>query len=220
MAINRFAHKIDFGRVIIVPIFSLIMISNMIAVYRDVKALETVSAIKVATLLNSLLLMCLYALLVFLYIIRSSARSTTKSLFAKTIAVIATFLPFTIPLLSRPSDNPAIMIPASLVTLSGIVIAIYSLSTLGGSVSIIPQARSLVQNGPYKYVRHPVYLGELISILGVVLARPSAIAMAIYCLLTVLLIYRAFQEERLLESALPEYESYSLNKARFIPGIF
>jgi protein-S-isoprenylcysteine O-methyltransferase Ste14 len=205
---------------IIVPIFTLFMVSNLISVYGDVKALESVSSIKLATLMSRLLLMCFYSLLVFLYIIRSSARSTTKSLFVKTIAVISTFLPFTIPLLSKPSDNPTIMVSAGLVTISGIAIALYSLSKLGGSVSIIPQARSLVQNGPYKYVRHPVYLGELISILGVVLARPSTIAMAIYCLLTALLIYRALQEERLLESALPEYESYSLNKARFIPGIF
>jgi len=196
------------------------MVGNMIAVYGHVKALEPVSAIKVAALMNRLLLMCFYALLVFLYIVRSSARSTTPSLFAKTIAVVSTFLPFTIPLLSTPSDNPAIAISAGVVTISGIIIAIYSVSTLGGSFSIIPQARKLVQSGPYKYVRHPVYLGELISILGIVLSRLSTMAMAIYCLLTALLIYRALQEEKLLAGIFPEYAIYSLRRARFIPGIY
>jgi protein-S-isoprenylcysteine O-methyltransferase Ste14 len=128
------------------------MVGSMIAVYGDVKALEPVSAIKVATLLNHLLLICFYALLVFLYFISSSARSTTKSFFTKTIAVISTFLPFTIPLLSRQTDNPIIMISACLVTIqSGIAISLYSLCTLGGSFSIIPQARGLVQTGSHKF---------------------------------------------------------------------
>ncbi len=217
---NQNSHKMDIGRLAILPIFSLFLVANITAVFTDVKALEPVSTIKVAMLIHHLLLACFNALLIFLYLIRSAARSTTKSLFAKAISVIATFLPLTIPMLSRPSDNPNILILAGLVTIFGIAIALYSLGTLGRSFSIIPQARRLVQTGPYKLVRHPVYLGELISILGVVLARPSAITMAIYCLLTALLIYRALLEEKLLAGIFPEYETYSLRRARFIPRIF
>jgi protein-S-isoprenylcysteine O-methyltransferase Ste14 len=220
MSISQITHKMDIGRLIIVPIFTLLMISNMIVVSGDVKALEPVSAIKVATLINRLLLVCFYALLVFLYFIRSAAKSTTRSFITKTIAVVATFLPFTIPLLSMPSDNLNIMFSANLVTLFGIAIALYSLRVLGGCFSIIPQARKLVQTGPYRLVRHPVYLGELISIFGIVLARPSTSAIAIYCLLAALLIYRALQEEKLLAAVFPEYETYFLTRARFIPGIF
>lgn len=220
MIMNQNTYKVDIGRLVILPIFSLFLVANITAVFTDAKALEPVSTIKVATLIHHLLLVFFNALLVFLYLIRSAARLTTQSLFAKSIAVIATFLPFTIPLLSRPSDNPNILFLASLVTIFGIVIALYSLSTLGRSFSIIPQARKLVQTGPYKLVRHPVYLGELISILGVVLARPSTITIAIYCLLTALLIYRAFQEEKLLAGIFPEYETYFLRRARFIPGVF
>jgi len=217
---NQNTYKMDMGRLTILPIFSLLLVANITGVYGDAKTLEPISTIKVITLINRLLLVCFYALLVFLYFIRSSARSTTNSLFAKAIAVIATFLPFTIPLLSRPSDNPNILLLASLVTIFGIAIALYSLRTLGRSFSIIPQARRLVQTGPYKLVRHPVYLGELISILGIVLARPSAITMAIYCLLIALLLYRALQEEKLLAGIFPEYDTYSLRRARFIPGVF
>jgi protein-S-isoprenylcysteine O-methyltransferase Ste14 len=217
---NQNTHKMDMGRLMTLPIFSILLISNITGVFMDAKALEPVSTIKVAKLIHHLLLVCFNALLVFLYLIRSAARSTTKSLLAKSIAVIATFLPFTIPLLSRPSDNHNILFLASLVTIFGIAIAIYSLSTLGRSFSIIPQARRVVQTGPYKLVRHPVYLGELISILGIVLARPSAITMAIYCLLIALLSYRALQEEKLLAGIFPEYETYFMRRARFIPGIF
>ncbi len=220
MQIKRANHKMDLGRLIILPVFGILLVANIAGVYGDAKAIEPVSTIKVATLIHRLLLVCFYALLVFLYFIRSEARSTAKSFITKSIAVIATFLPFAIPMLSRPSDNPSVMFSASLVTICGIAIALYSLSTLGGNFSIIPQARRLVQTGPYKLVRHPVYLGELISIFGIVLARPSTIALATYCLLAALLIYRAFQEERLLAGIFPEYTTYTLGRARFIPGIF
>ncbi len=222
MSIRRIEidHGMDTGRMIILPIFTLFLVADIASVIGDTKSLQPVSTIKVATLINHALLVCLYALLVFLYFIRSAAKSTTRSFLTKTIAVIATFLPFTIPLLSRPSDNPTIMISASLLTITGMAIALYSLGTLGRSFSIIPQARGLVQAGPYRFVRHPVYLGELISILGVVLARPSVVVMAIYCLLIALLLYRALEEEKLLASIFPEYETYSLRRARFIPGVF
>jgi protein-S-isoprenylcysteine O-methyltransferase Ste14 len=220
MSLKQIRYRMDIGRMIILPIFSIFLITNILGVIKDARALEPVSTIKIATFINHALLVCSYAMLVFLYLIRSVAKSTTRSFLTKTIAVVATFLPFTIPLLSRPSDNPNVLILSSLITILGMAIVLYSLGTLGRSFSIIPQARGLVQSGPYGLVRHPVYLGELISILGVVLARLSAIAMTIYCLLIALLIYRALKEERLLVDIYPEYEAYCLKRARFIPGVF
>lgn len=210
----------DAGRLIIVPVFGLLLAANIAGFCGDVKAFQPVSTVKVAVLIHRLLLVCFYALLVYFYIIRSAARSTTRSFAAKTAAVVATFLPFAMPALGWPSENPGLMLFSNMVILFGIALALYSIRTLGGSFSIIPQARKLVQTGPYKIVRHPVYLGELISLLGVVLARPSTGALVIYCLLTALLIYRAVQEEKILAGAFPEYKTYSLRRARFIPGIF
>ena len=220
MSIDHNTYKMDLGRLTILPIFSLLVVFNMVGVYADVKALEPVRAIKVATLIHHMLLICFYSLVVFLYFIRSAAKSTTKSLIAKTIALIASFLPFAIPFLSSSSNNSGIMLTANLITMLGMLISLYSLGALGKSFSIIPQARALVQTGPYKLVRHPLYLGELISLMGIVLARFSISAMTIYCLIIALQIYRALQEERLLAGIFPEYESYSLKKARFLPGIF
>ncbi len=220
MSLNQNTKKIDIGRLIVLPIFSWFIVSIIIRVYANVKALEPVSTIKIATLIQSMLEVCFYALVVFLYIIRSSAKSTTTSLSAKTVAVVSTFLPTTIALWSETLNNSGIMLVANLVTMFGTVVSLYSLSALGRSFSIIPQARTLVQTGPYKFVRHPLYLGEFISLMGIVLARFSVSAIAIFCLIVALQTYRALQEEMLLVSIFREYESYSLRKARFIPGIF
>ncbi len=210
----------DKGKMVIVPLFGLFMVAQISGLYGEIIAPTSISLIKVATLVHRLLIVCFYALFVLLYLMRSSARATTNSFAAKTIAVIATFMPFSIPAVSQPINDPGIMLSANVVTILGVAITLCSLSVLGRSVSIIPQARSLVQNGPYKFVRHPVYLGELIAIFGIVLARFSLPAMAVFCLLTAAQIYRALQEERLLAGTFPEYESYSVKRARFIPGIY
>jgi protein-S-isoprenylcysteine O-methyltransferase Ste14 len=210
----------DAGRLIIVPIFGLLLAANIAALYGDLRSFELGSVVKAVMLIHRLLLVCFYALLVYLYFIRRPARSSTRSFAVKTAAVVGTFLPFAIPALSRPSENPALMLSASMVTIFGIAFALYSISTLGGSFSIIPQARELVQTGPYKIVRHPVYLGELIAIFGFVMARFSPPAAAVYCLFAAAQIYRALQEEKVLAGTFPRYEAHFLKTARFIPGIF
>ncbi len=220
MLTSQITHKIDAGRLMIVPLFTLLLVANILGIREDVNALVQLSTIKVATLMHRLLIIGFYALMVFLYLRRGSARSTTDSFLAKTVAVVATFMPFAIPALSRPVNNPDMMLFADVVTISGMIIALYSLSALGRNFSIIPQVRSLVQNGPYRIVRHPLYLGELIAILGIVLARFSISAGALFCVLTVLQIYRALQEEKVLAGVFHEYDSYRLKSARFIPGVF
>lgn len=219
MITNQHAYKMDIGRLIVLPVFGLLLFFNVCSFYEYSKTLGPASTIKVAKQIHLMLIVGFYSLVVFLYFIRNTAKSTTNSLIAKTIAVIASFLAFAIPFLGSPLDNSGIILFANLVTIFGMGFSIYSLSALGRSFSIIPQARTLVQTGPYKFVRHPLYLGEFISLLGIVLARFSISVMTIFCLITALQIYRALHEERLLASIFPEYESYSLHKARFIPGI-
>ncbi len=213
--------KIDFGRLIVVPLFSMIMVVNMMSIGGDIQALRSATVIAGVRLVHRILILCFYSLVVFLYFLRSAAKSTTQSWSAKTAATVASFLPFMLPLsMAKPSDDPWMLIGADVITLSGLAAAIYSLTALGKSFSIIPQARSLVQTGPYRFVRHPLYAAELVSMFGIVLAGRSIPGVAVFCLLVSLQIYRALEEERVLAGIFPEYESFFVKKARFIPGIF
>jgi protein-S-isoprenylcysteine O-methyltransferase Ste14 len=60
-------------------------------------------------------------------------------------------------------------IVSTVLVLVGNTIAIYCLSHLGRAFSIMPEARELVTSGLYKYLRHPLYLAEMIAATGIVM---------------------------------------------------
>ena len=45
----------------------------------------------------------------------------------------------------------------------GLIIMVIGLASLGRSFGIMPRARGLVQSGLYRWVRHPIYLGEFLA---------------------------------------------------------
>jgi len=216
----RNVNKIDVGRLIIVPVFAFLMILNILVVFQDLKALLPISTIKATGLIHHLLMVCFYSLIIFLYFLRSQARSTSRSHITNLLAIVATFIPFTLPFLGKPSLNKAeTLLVANVIIIISIVLSIFTLGSLGKSFSIIPQARKLIKTGPYKVVRHPLYVSELIGVLGLVLADLTIPKIAIFLLLVALQVYRAFQEENLLVNVFPEYKPYSSKTSRFIPGI-
>lgn len=214
-------NNIDIGRIIAVPIFTLLMWLNIAGFYKKIKFLLPLNPVKSLGLIHHLLIVCFYASVILIYFLRSSSRMTIRSFWAKTIAILITFLPFTFPLLkSSVLENPMILFTANFIMIFGMFFSIYALIVLGKNFSIIPQVRSLVQSGPYKIIRHPLYTAEILSIFGIFLVRPSILTTAVFLLIILGQIYRAFQEEMLLDSIFPEYKNYRLKTSRFIPYIF
>ncbi len=214
--------QIDKGRLVAVPVFTLLLLLNIISFFKGSKALLPANTIQMTSLINKLLIIFFYGLVIFLYFLRSSASSTVKSFWTKAIAIIAAFLPFTLPLLgTHKSGNSLIIFAANFIIISGLSFSLYALFVLGKSFSIIPQARRLVQDGPYRLVRHPLYLSEMVAVSGIVLTRYNISTLALFLLLILCQVYRALQEEILLMRTFPsEYENYCLKTPRFIPGIF
>ena len=214
-------HRIDLGRLILIPAFTFFLTLNSLAVYRDLKNLDPINLIKATGFINHLLIICFYILLILLYFIRTSAVSTSRSPTTNIIAILTAFLPFTLPLLKNNSFvGPLNALISSVIIILGMLLTIYALLALGRNVSIIPQARKLVKNGPYRLVRHPLYLGELISVFGIVAAEVTISKMMVFLLLMAAQIYRSLREERLLESIFHEYQEYCSRTPRFIPGVF
>jgi protein-S-isoprenylcysteine O-methyltransferase Ste14 len=89
-----------------------------------------------------------------------------------------------------------------------------------GLVAIQP-GHTLVTDGIYGVIRHPSYLGLLVSSLGWALAFRSVVGVLLVALLIPPLIARIRAEERLLRSQFgAEYDAYCRRTSRLIPGIY
>lgn len=85
----------------------------------------------------------------------------------------------------------------------------WSIWSLRRSFSITVEARALVTHGPYRWVRHPVYLGEILAAAAVVAWRWSLLNMAIFILFVTIQLLRARWEESKLRRTFPEYTAFS-----------
>jgi protein-S-isoprenylcysteine O-methyltransferase Ste14 len=109
---------------------------------------------------------------------------------------------------------------SSVVVIVGTLFTIWSLAILGRCFGLFPEVRGLVLRGPYRLVRHPVYLGELISALGLLLAKPHPLVVAVFGVFVVLQYWRTIYEERALAAAYPnDYPAYARRVPRLMPGM-
>ncbi len=89
-----------------------------------------------------------------------------------------------------------------------------------GLVAIQP-GHSLVTTGIYSAIRHPSYLGLLISSLGWGLAFRSGIGVLLTLLLIVPIVGRMRAEEKLLRTQFGvDYDAYRTRTSRLIPGVY
>lgn len=108
---------------------------------------------------------------------------------------------------------------------SGIAIRLAAVATLRRqfttTVTILVQHR-LVDSGPYRYVRHPAYLGLLLSLLGFGLCSGSwlSLAVAVGLPLTAVLYRIRVEEQALLRHFGAAYAAYAGRTKRLLPGIY
>jgi protein-S-isoprenylcysteine O-methyltransferase Ste14 len=78
--------------------------------------------------------------------------------------------------------------------------------------------QSVVERGIYRYIRHPIYTGDLLLLVGLELGLNSWLVLAV-AVLAVVVVRRTLAEEALLARRLPGYRSYCARTRRFIPFI-
>ncbi len=164
----------------------------------------------------------LYALTVAcLYALRLRPIRRTPGAWPSAAALLGGFMMFGLLLLDRRTDLPlAAQLSASLLILTGNGFAIYILAHLGRSISILPESRKLVTSGPYQVVRHPLYLAEAVTTLGVFIQFLSPWALVLFVAQISMQMIRIHYEERVLRETFPEYEFYSRHSWRLIPMIY
>lgn len=89
-----------------------------------------------------------------------------------------------------------------------------------GSV-MIQEGQRIVQHGPYRYIRHPSYVGILVIVLGFGLMSANwASCIAITAGMFTGLLYRISVEEKMLQQESSQYREYMRRTKKLIPSLF
>ena len=167
---------------------------------------------------TGLLLLASEALVVVLTICRRAPLAVDRSVRARVLTTMS--------LVGPPLVQPATTLPLASEIFTAVFAAIGLLIVIGGKMSLgrsfglMPANRGIVSTGLYSVVRHPIYLGYLITHVGFVLAHPTLWNLAVLATSDLALLTRAVCEERTLEHA-EEYRAYQQRvRWRVVPGLF
>ena len=155
-------------------------------------------------------------------------KSTTRMLVWFTLAVIflSGYLPLPvnnildIKLLNKTNLSGT---TGDLVCCIGTIISIWSRKILGtnwSSVVTLKQDHELVESGPYKYIRHPIYTGMILGLIGTTIVIGNLKALIIIVVIIAGLIKKIFDEEKLLTANLTEYSDYKKRTKRLVPFVY
>lgn len=135
-------------------------------------------------------------------------------------AFAGSFLIYGIALFPRRELSPSIELVSACLLTFGSVAACIALSQLGRSFSMMAESRQLVTNGPYKWVRHPLYLAEEIAIIGAFMQFASIWTMLILAAQIAFQLRRVHNEEMILKTTFPAYAIYQQDTYRLFPGVY
>src|SRR6476646_1162612 len=104
--------------------------------------------------------------------------------------------------------------------LAGLAIQIWAKAALWRSFGILPANRGVKTGGPYRFLRHPLYAGYLLSHVGFVIGFPMLQNAVLYALAFAIQLARLAREEALLRGD-ERYRSYAAEvRYRLLPGLF
>jgi protein-S-isoprenylcysteine O-methyltransferase Ste14 len=102
-----------------------------------------------------------------------------------------------------------------------IVFLVYKENTFTSATIEVACDQKVISTGPYAIVRHPMYAGSLLYLLGMPFALGSYWGLLVLAATMPFLIWRLFDEERFLSRNLPGYTEYCAKvRWRLMPGVF
>jgi len=120
-------------------------------------------------------------------------------------------------------DNSWIEVLGVVLAIAGIAFAIWARAYLGGNWSssvTVKVEHQLIQSGPYRWVRHPIYTGLLIALLGTAMElREIRGLLAVPVLYVGLKIKSMIEERTMMNTFGPQYEEYSRHTGAIVPKL-
>ena len=114
-------------------------------------------------------------------------------------------------------------IPLLIVQIAGVLLGVWAIAVMGRTntniTPLVKQSAVLVTNGPYTFVRHPMYSAVLLTIWPLIMDQYSLFRLTIGVVLTIDLVVKLLYEESLLKKHFAGYESYMRETKRLIPFV-
>jgi protein-S-isoprenylcysteine O-methyltransferase Ste14/signal transduction histidine kinase len=133
-----------------------------------------------------------------LFLFRTQPEKESRG-FTKSLAYLSAFLPFAFLRNGSPIAEGGWFYKAGLIVcVAGDALATWALVHLGRSFGVSPAKRQLVASGPYRFLKHPIYLGYLISEISFFVLHFSIWNGALLVASASLMLFRAKAEEKIL----------------------
>jgi protein-S-isoprenylcysteine O-methyltransferase Ste14 len=207
------------GRLLPSLFFSLFLARQLVLLWSGFQGIHQAS--DAFFVVQQLLALTYFTLLVVLYAVRLPRLGTDHRAAVIFIAFSGTFAAIGASFLPGGTRRDGLVPIADVMATAGLAYSVWGLAYLRRSFSIIPEARRLVTGGPYALSRHPVYLGEITTAIGVNLATGgwlTAVAIAYFISCELL---RIRWEERILAATFPnDYPAYARRVPRYLPNPF
>jgi protein-S-isoprenylcysteine O-methyltransferase Ste14 len=213
------------GKAIPLTFFTMLLIAGILTLPQEMAlhAPEDMRFAVVLELLRRSLTLGFWLLVVASYLARTRAVVSAHGFWERVFPMLVMFAaPVGIWLLGRV-DLPHRLDLAGiglLLALLGYGVSLWSLWHLRSAFAITAEARRTVTSGPYRYVRHPLYLGETLTMLGLCLMISSAIALLFWAALATMQLTRARIEELKLAKQFEEYRAYRRRTRFILPGLY
>jgi len=206
-----------FGRLLPALFFSLFLARQLLFVWSGAGRLRQPT--DYFFFAQSLLALAYFTMLVVLYSTRLPKQGTDHRLLVIFVAFTGTFSAIAASFLPGGTRREGLVLGGDVLATAGLAYSVWGLAYLRRSFSIVPEARRLVTGGPYAWSRHPVYLGEIVTAIGVNLATAGWLNALVLAYFIGCELLRMRWEEDVLARAFPDdYPAYTRRVPRYFPN--
>jgi protein-S-isoprenylcysteine O-methyltransferase Ste14 len=171
-----------------------------------------------SVVIGDIMLLITETMMVVLVLFRKGAKNLSMKPGDWALAFSATCLSLLArPFAGQPHSWDSI---AVFLTIMGLSTQLIAKLTLGRRFGVVAANRGICSSGPYRIVRHPIYMGYVMLHAGFFLLNPTVWNLVIFGSLYAVQIPRILAEERLLSQD-EDYSKYMKKvRSRLIPGLF
>ena len=210
MAALHRTNEVAYGRIVPAAIwifFSIPYLERLTAAQTPIDALQALVSLTFSLLV------------VALFIVRRPVISKRSDVPGAIIALAGTFSPLLFGFM-KVSERHTLITAGTALTIFGLVFSIISMAYLGRCFGLFPEVRGLVTHGPYRIIRHPLYLGEIVAVFGMAVSSLSAVSLLVWLSFAALQMWRAKNEERAITRMFPKYGDYQCTTKTVIPYVW